>query len=104
MGGLTETASLSRFASTLSLDAIYLVDIVQLVPILGAGIGVRAGWGDALRLDPSLDAFAGLDYLIDREIYVGAEYRLSWMPLWDVAEVSQLSHTVELRLGWRLER
>lgn len=63
-------------------EALYLVDIVELVPFAGAGTGlfVTEQEGD-VRVHPAVHGVAGVDYLLGPTVAVGADFRLFYFPL-----------------------
>ena len=112
--GLVSDHQAADALARVGVEAIYLVDIVQLVPYLGVGIAAELLIGDdvsphsavasSLALHPALLAVVGLDYLLNRSIFIGAAYRMGWLPLYSERAGSPLHHSVDLRVGWRWDR
>lgn len=70
MGG--DPASLS----ILGAEATYIFDILQFVPVLGAGVDFLALYeGGALTPEVGGHVLLGVDYLVSREVLVGVEVR-----------------------------
>ena len=88
----------------LSLEGYYLIDIVQLVPYAGIGLGATLMAGSDLVIAPTIMASAGADYLLNRTLILGVAYRLDLII--DVGPLSghQLQHSVEVKVGWRFDR
>jgi hypothetical protein len=57
-------------------DLLYLVDVVELVPYFGAGVGgIARAYRDDLQLDAAAQLVLGLDYLISRALTFELEAR-----------------------------
>lgn len=72
--------------TSVSLDLVYLVDVLSVVPYLGVGVGLRASVQDedraalAVRADLLAGAVLGLDVLLSRDWTVGFEIRPTFVP------------------------
>lgn len=84
-------------------ELLYVVDVVEVVPYGGLGIGgsalARAG---RLRVEPVTHAVLGLDWLVDRALAVELDARLAVLP----ASLDRDPMQVAVVLGfvWLLER
>jgi hypothetical protein len=63
---------------TLGLEAVYYIDILQVVPILGVGTDLVASYDPSSRTwraDAAAHLRVSLDYLVTRELFVGLDVR-----------------------------
>jgi len=89
-----------------SVEVMYLVDVLQLVPSLGLGVdafvSVRDGRAGG---DLGVHALLRLDYLLSRKLLVGADFRLIALPFaLDDGGLSPLVMQAGLRLSLTFDR
>jgi len=67
---------------TASIELVYLLDVLRVVPFLGIGVDLLyLRWGPADAFEPAAHLLLGLDYLIDRRWIVGLDFRPFILPL-----------------------
>ena len=86
----------------LAVEAVYLLDVLTWVPYFGGGVGAAVSARDGReRVDLTLLAVVGLDYLVRRDLLVGVEARGALLPTGfseDAFEPGLFS--VSLKVGW----
>jgi hypothetical protein len=91
--------------SALLFEATYALDVVRVVPVLGAGVGAGL---DGLRgehgLAPAFTLFASLDVLLGRKALFGPEVRLLAVPFTGLDDVGDLSFSASLRFAYLWDR
>lgn len=66
----------ARHAGRLRVEALYLLDVLRIVPFFGLGAGLLvADGGDVTRVLPGGHIVVGLDYLVSRTWTVGVDIR-----------------------------
>jgi hypothetical protein len=91
--------------SALLFEATYALDVVRVVPVLGAGVGAGL---DGLRgehgIAPAFSVFASLDVLLGRKALFGPEFRLLVVPFTGLDGVGDLSFAASVRLAYLWDR
>ena len=88
------------------LEAIYLLDVVELVPFFGLGVGaLMTAYDGGFGADASIYGVLGLDYLWSREVIVGIDLRPHVLPLSlaSVAAIDPVYITASVRMSWVFE-
>lgn len=88
----------------ITVEGYYLIDIVQLVPYAGFGLGATLLAGSEVTVAPTVMASVGADYLLNRTMLIGAAYRFDLLIDAGPLAGHQQQHTVELKVGWRFDR
>jgi hypothetical protein len=71
-------AQASRSRLDLAAELLYLIDVVELVPYVGAGIDALGTWtegGPSFRPDFALHPVVGADWLVSRDLLIGLDVR-----------------------------
>ena len=85
-------------------EALYYIDILQVVPFFGLGIDVLPSYDentDTLTADFAAHARVSLDYLLSREVAIGADVRAYILPT--ALDLDPVYLTFQVRLSYILD-
>ena len=86
------------------LEAVYALDIVRFVPLIGLGVdGILSVRDRATRGDFAGHVLLGVDFLIDRRWIIGADARLFWVATNTNSPLPAFIVTAALRAGVRFD-
>jgi hypothetical protein len=91
--------------SALLFEATYALDVVRVVPVLGAGVGAALeGMGGAREVAPAASVFLSLDVLLTRSLLIGPEVRLLYLPFGGFDETGDFTLSASVRLAYLWDR
>lgn len=84
------------------IEALYLVDIVRVVPYFGLGIdGILTGYQDAVGLELGFHVTLGAEYLLSRDWLIGLDVRPHFLPVtFSEGRVEPVYIATTLRISW----
>ncbi len=85
----------------LGVEAIYQLDIIEVVPFFGAGIdGLATVYDGAFGGELGVHVVLGVDYLLSRDMLIGLDVRPHFLPLsGDIARLEPVYFTVGARVA-----
>lgn len=86
------------------LEALYYIDILQVVPFFGLGVDVIPSYDEntaTLSADFAAHARVSLDYLLSREVLIGADVRVYVLPT--ALDLDPVYLTFQARLSYALD-
>jgi hypothetical protein len=86
---------------TLAVEALYLVDVLELVPYAGIGLEALASFGPQGQLAIGAHPVVGIDWLLDRSFLIGLSARPVF--LLNALDHEPLYLTVSLTASWLLD-
>ena len=99
LGEHPASPQLSRL--TLAVEALYLVDVLELVPYAGIGLDALASFGTQDQLAIGAHPVVGIDWLLDRSFLIGLSVRPIF--LLNALDHEPLYLTVSLTASWLLD-
>lgn len=88
---------------TVGLEAVYVVDILEVVPFFGLGVDFFGTVQDGFRPSFGVHGILGLDWLFARSWAVGLDVRPYWLPLDRELTVDPFYLQIGLRFSYLLE-
>lgn len=85
-------------------EALYYVDILQVVPFFGLGVDVLPSVDentDAVSADFAAHARVSIDYLLSREVLIGADVRVYILPT--ALDLTPVYMTFQVRLSYAID-